>query len=38
MAAEPHQKEPLAMFWIIIGLLLSVASMVGIERLVHPRW
>ena len=31
------QKEPVAMFWIIIGLLLSVAAMIGIERLI-PRY
>lgn len=31
------QKEPAAMLWIIIGLLISVAAMIGIERLV-PRY
>lgn len=29
------QKEPIAMLWIIIGLLVSIAAMVGIERLVE---
>jgi hypothetical protein len=29
------QKEPIAMFWIIIGLLISIAAMIGIERLVE---
>lgn len=29
------QKEPIAMLWIIIGLLVSVAVMIGIERLVE---
>ena len=29
------QKEPIAMLWIIIGLLVSVASMIGIERLIE---
>jgi hypothetical protein len=29
------QKEPIAMLWIIIGLLISVAAMIGIERLVE---
>ncbi|HUS18434.1 MAG TPA: hypothetical protein VMZ25_02175 [Terriglobales bacterium] len=29
------QKEPIAMLWIIIGLLVSVAAMIGIERLVE---
>ncbi len=28
------QKEPLALLWIIIGLLMAVGCMVGIERLV----
>lgn len=31
------QKEPLAMMWIIIGLLVSVAAMIGIERMI-PRY
>ena len=31
------QKEPIALLWIIIGLLASVAVMIGIERLV-PRY
>ena len=29
------QKEPIAMLWIIIGLVLSVGAMIGIERLVE---
>jgi len=29
-------KEPIQRIWIVIGLVLSVAAMVGIERLV-PR-
>ena len=29
------QKEPIAMLWIIIGLLVSIATMIGIERLVE---
>ena len=31
------QKEPVAMFWIIIGLIVSVACMIGIERAI-PRY
>jgi hypothetical protein len=31
------QKEPIAMFWIIIGLIVSVFCMIGIERMV-PRY
>ena len=40
MAKNPHesyQKEPIALLWIIIGLLGIVASCIGIERLV-PRY
>jgi hypothetical protein len=29
------QKEPIAMLWIIIGLLVSIGAMIGIERLVE---
>lgn len=29
------QKEPIAMLWIIIGLLISVGAMIGIERMVE---
>jgi hypothetical protein len=29
------QKEPIAMLWIIIGLVISIAAMIGIERLVE---
>jgi hypothetical protein len=29
------QKEPIALLWIIIGLVISVAAMIGIERLVE---
>lgn len=30
-------KEPIAMLWIVIGLLAMAACMIGIERLV-PRY
>lgn len=29
------QKEPIALLWIIIGLLFAVACMIGVERLVE---
>ncbi|MEO5935727.1 MAG: hypothetical protein ABIP81_00790 [Terriglobales bacterium] len=29
------QKEPIALLWIIIGLVASIAAMIGIERLVE---
>ena len=29
------QKEPIAILWIIIGLLVSVACMIGIERMIE---
>ena len=31
---ESYQKEPLALLWIIIGLLSALGCMIGIERLV----
>jgi hypothetical protein len=37
MAKNPHesyQKEPIALLWIIIGLLAALGCMIGIERLV----
>ena len=37
MSKEVAQKEPVTMFWIIIGLIVSVACMIGIERMV-PRY
>jgi hypothetical protein len=37
MKERSYMKEPVAILWIIIGLVLSVAAMVGIERLV-PRY
>ena len=30
-------KEPVAMLWIILGLLVSIAAMICIERLI-PRY
>lgn len=30
-------KEPVAILWIIVGLVASIAAMIGIERLV-PRY
>jgi hypothetical protein len=37
MKERSYMKEPVAILWIIIGLVLSVVAMVGIERLV-PRY
>jgi hypothetical protein len=37
MRERNYLKEPVAILWIIIGLVASVAVMVGIERLV-PRY
>jgi hypothetical protein len=34
---ELTQKEPVALFWIIIGSILMIASMIGIERMI-PRY
>jgi len=36
MKERSYLKEPVALLWIIVGLLASVAAMIGIERLV-PR-
>ena len=30
-------KEPIQMFWVIMGLLFIIASVIGIERMV-PRY
>jgi hypothetical protein len=37
MKERSYLKEPVALLWIVIGLVASVAVMVGIERLV-PRY
>jgi hypothetical protein len=37
MRERSYLKEPVALLWIIIGLLLATAAMIGIERLV-PRY
>jgi hypothetical protein len=37
MRERNYLKEPVAILWIVVGLVLSVAAMVGIERLV-PRY
>jgi hypothetical protein len=37
MKERSYLKEPVAILWIIVGLLASIAAMVGIERLV-PRY
>ena len=37
MRERSYLKEPVALLWIIIGLLLAAAAMIGIERLV-PRY
>jgi hypothetical protein len=29
------QKEPIALLWIIIGLVISIGVMIGIERMVE---
>jgi hypothetical protein len=34
---ELTQKEPVSMLWIVIGMLIMIACMIGIERLV-PRY
>jgi len=36
MAAKAQQKEPIALIWIVIGLALSLAAMIGLERMI-PR-
>jgi hypothetical protein len=37
MKERSYLKEPVALLWIIVGLLASVLAMIGIERLV-PRY
>jgi hypothetical protein len=37
MKHRSYPKEPVALLWIIIGLLLSTLATIGIERLV-PRY
>jgi hypothetical protein len=37
MRDRSYLKEPVAILWIIVGLVASVAAMIGIERLV-PRY
>jgi hypothetical protein len=37
MRERSYLKEPVALLWIIVGLVASVAVMIGIERLV-PRY
>ena len=37
MKPRSYLKEPVAILWIIVGLVASVAAMFGIERLV-PRY
>ena len=37
MKERSYLKEPVAILWIIVGLVASVAVMIGIERLV-PRY
>lgn len=37
MKERNYLKEPVALLWIIVGLVTSVAIMIGIERLV-PRY
>jgi len=37
MRERNYLKEPVAILWIVVGLVLSVAAMIGIERLV-PRY
>ena len=37
MSNEVAQKEPISMFWIIIGLVVAVGCMIGIERMI-PRY
>jgi hypothetical protein len=34
---ELTHKEPISIFWIVIGLLAMIACMIGIERMV-PRF
>ena len=34
---ELTQKEPVSMFWVIVGMLVMIASMIGIERMI-PRY
>ena len=34
---ELTQKEPVSVLWIVIGLLVMIASMIGIERMI-PRY
>jgi hypothetical protein len=34
---ELTQKEPVSVLWIVIGLVVMIAAMIGIERMI-PRY
>jgi hypothetical protein len=37
-SSKAAHKEPIAMLWIIVGMLTATGLMILIERLVQPRW
>ncbi len=36
MKSTDGQKDPIALFWIVIGMVMMIAAMIGMERVI-PR-